>query len=218
MIAFITLLGLIILSGLAYWFLVLCWFRTWGARDQELERLMAAGCRVLDPNYRTTLAVTINAPPRAIWPWLVQMGYRRGRLRQLRLAGPPLRIPGSSECGACVFSGVPATGGWRCDSLRRGTRLSGQSHRTLPHATSERRGRRRALGVAVRTLSLDKQRTRLISRNCVRVPRSIRSAGFIFLIEPAAFIMTRKMLLDSNAAPNSCRRTARRSCGMNGAG
>ena len=79
MIAFITLLGLIIL-GLAYWFLVRAWFRTWGARDQELERLMAADAEVPDPNYRTTLAVTINAPPEAIWPWLVQSGYRRGGL------------------------------------------------------------------------------------------------------------------------------------------
>ena len=30
--------------------------------------------------YETTLAITIDAPAPAIWPWLVQMGYRRGGL------------------------------------------------------------------------------------------------------------------------------------------
>jgi hypothetical protein len=27
--------------------------------------------------YRTTRAMTIGAPPDAVWPWLVQVGYRR---------------------------------------------------------------------------------------------------------------------------------------------
>src|SRR5215813_2834556 len=30
--------------------------------------------------YSSTLAVTIDAAPEHIWPWLVQMGYRRGGL------------------------------------------------------------------------------------------------------------------------------------------
>jgi hypothetical protein len=30
--------------------------------------------------YEATLAVSIDAPPPAIWPWLLQMGYRRGGL------------------------------------------------------------------------------------------------------------------------------------------
>jgi hypothetical protein len=40
-----------------------------------------------------------------------------------------------------------------------------------------------------------KNRTRLVSRNCVRVPRSMKIAALFLVIEPAAFIMTRKMLL-----------------------
>ena len=32
------------------------------------------------PSYETTLGVTINTAPAAIWPWLMQMGYRRGGL------------------------------------------------------------------------------------------------------------------------------------------
>jgi len=43
--------------------------------------------------------------------------------------------------------------------------------------------------------SLDEQRTRLLSRNRVRVPPSVGSWLFMRVIEPAAFLMTRRMLL-----------------------
>jgi hypothetical protein len=32
------------------------------------------------PSYEATLGVTIEAAPAAIWPWLMQIGYRRGGL------------------------------------------------------------------------------------------------------------------------------------------
>src|SRR4051794_41800375 len=28
--------------------------------------------------YRSTRAITISVPPEEVWPWLVQVGYRRG--------------------------------------------------------------------------------------------------------------------------------------------
>ena len=42
---------------------------------------------------------------------------------------------------------------------------------------------------------VDKTQTRLVSRNRVRVPPSIGSWLFMRVIEPAAFLMTRRMLL-----------------------
>ncbi|UCC43607.1 MAG: hypothetical protein JSU65_10765, partial [Candidatus Zixiibacteriota bacterium] len=30
-----------------------------------------------NPNFNATRAVTINAPPEEIWPWIVQIGYGR---------------------------------------------------------------------------------------------------------------------------------------------
>src|SRR6187402_3718783 len=56
------------------------WCRTWGATDDELTRTMHGDRLVTLPSYETTLGVTINTTPAAIWPWLVQMGYRRGGL------------------------------------------------------------------------------------------------------------------------------------------
>ena len=49
----------------------------WGATDEEVKRpyqgagIIAAGKR------GTTMAVTIDAPPSAVWPWLAQMGVDR---------------------------------------------------------------------------------------------------------------------------------------------
>jgi hypothetical protein len=44
-----------------------------------LHRTMLGDTQVTLPSYEATLGVTINTAPEAIWPWLMQMGYRRGR-------------------------------------------------------------------------------------------------------------------------------------------
>ena len=71
-----VLLGL----GLMYWFPIRRWYRHWGATDAEIERAMLGDAEVSRVTYETTLAVTVDAPAADIWPWLVQMGYRRGGL------------------------------------------------------------------------------------------------------------------------------------------
>src|SRR6476661_7211352 len=55
-------------------------WRNWGATAAELSGPMTGDSKVPSPNYAATLAVTINATPADVWPWLVQLGYRRGGL------------------------------------------------------------------------------------------------------------------------------------------
>ena len=55
-------------------------FRTWGASDVDLSRAMTGDATIANPTYAATLAVTIDAPPHDVWPWLAQIGYRRGGL------------------------------------------------------------------------------------------------------------------------------------------
>lgn len=43
---------------------------------------------VTPPSYEATLGVTIDTAPAAIWPWLMQRGYRRG--------GPTSRAKGGA--------------------------------------------------------------------------------------------------------------------------
>lgn len=56
------------------------WQRNWGATEDEQLRVMPGDDFIIAPDYVTTRAITVDAPPDAIYPWLVQMGYRRGGL------------------------------------------------------------------------------------------------------------------------------------------
>jgi hypothetical protein len=49
----------------------------WGATDDELHRALPGDDVLANPQYQTTHAITIDAPPAAVWPWLIQMGYHR---------------------------------------------------------------------------------------------------------------------------------------------
>jgi hypothetical protein len=48
-----------------------------GATKEEIERTLPGDDRVPNPKFAYTQAITIQAPPEAIWPWLVQIGYHR---------------------------------------------------------------------------------------------------------------------------------------------
>ncbi|MGZ4682997.1 MAG: hypothetical protein ACXWB2_05200 [Acidimicrobiales bacterium] len=52
--------------------------RTWGATAQERAQRLPGDEIVRRPVARTTHAITIDARPEEVWPWLVQMGYHRG--------------------------------------------------------------------------------------------------------------------------------------------
>lgn len=54
------------------------WQLTWGSNSTEIAREMPGDDVVTDPSFNATRAVSIQAPPEAIYPWLVQMGVGRG--------------------------------------------------------------------------------------------------------------------------------------------
>jgi hypothetical protein len=49
----------------------------WGATREEASRPMTGDDLCPRPHLNATRAVTIAAPPEAIWPWLVQWGWNR---------------------------------------------------------------------------------------------------------------------------------------------
>ncbi|MCL5961159.1 MAG: hypothetical protein M1358_17945 [Chloroflexi bacterium] len=53
------------------------WQLRWGATDAELARSMPGDDIVQRPTFVATRAVTIQARPNEIWPWLLQIGCRR---------------------------------------------------------------------------------------------------------------------------------------------
>lgn len=62
----------------AYWFLVRRWHLRWGATSEEAGGYLPGDGIIPDPETKATHAITIDAPPEAVWPWLVQMGQGRG--------------------------------------------------------------------------------------------------------------------------------------------
>lgn len=63
-----------------YWFPIRRWMNQWGATPSDVARAMAGDGLLADHTYSGTTAVTVNARPEHIWPWLVQIGYQRGGL------------------------------------------------------------------------------------------------------------------------------------------
>ena len=53
------------------------WQLRWGATDEEVARAMSGDDVVKQPTFNATRAVTIQARPEEIWPWLVQMGIKQ---------------------------------------------------------------------------------------------------------------------------------------------
>ena len=52
--------------------------RGWGATAEEQAADLPGDDIVPTPNLRTTKAITIQAPPEAVYPWLLQIGVDRG--------------------------------------------------------------------------------------------------------------------------------------------
>ena len=55
-------------------------YSRWGATQGEIDRSLPGDEIVPEPNMFSTRAITIEAPVKAVWPWLVQMGQGRGGL------------------------------------------------------------------------------------------------------------------------------------------
>ena len=177
-----------------YWFPIRRWMNRWGATPSDLARVMAGDSLLPDWTYSGTTAVTINATPEHIWPWLVQIGYQRGGLYSYdwldRFFGY-LDRPSATRIlpefqHLAVGDAIP---------LGRGP--------SWPVAIVEPN---RALVLDMRNLGgldwvwqfglypVDKSRTRLVSRSRVRA-RVAWARLLTHGIEPAGFLMTRRMLL-----------------------
>ena len=54
------------------------WMNRWGATDEEVATVYPGDELIPDPAVQATMAVTVEAAPERIWPWLVQIGQDRG--------------------------------------------------------------------------------------------------------------------------------------------
>ena len=68
-----TLIALVVV----FQFIYRPWQRTWGATEEEVLREMPGDEIVANPTFSATRAVEIDADPEEVWPWIVQIGYRK---------------------------------------------------------------------------------------------------------------------------------------------
>ena len=185
---------IIVTLAMLYWFPLRRWMNRWGTTPSELSRVMAGDALLADPTYSGTMAITVNAQPEHIWPWLVQIGYQRGGLYSYdwldRLFGF-LDRPSATRI-------LP-----EFQNLKVGDRIPMGQGPSWPVAVLDPR---RALVLDMRNLGamdwvwqfglfpIDERRTRLISRSCVRT-RTPWAWLLTHVIEPSGFVMTRRMLL-----------------------
>jgi hypothetical protein len=165
---------------------------TWGARPDEVSRTLPGDELLPGAGIVATRAITIDAPPAAIWPWLVQMGSGRG--------------------GVYTYDWIENLFGLDMHSARR----------ILPQHQDVKVGDEFPLGPgrpAMRVAVLDPEQTftlrfadgnwvwifalfaedgqtRLLSRNRIASPGAWPARLFGMLVmEPGSLIMERKMLL-----------------------
>src|SRR5271166_3449132 len=191
-----------------YWWPVRRWFERWGTTPQELARVMPGDVLISNPTNTATGAVTVNAPPEDIWPWLVQIGYQRGGLYSYdwldRLFGF-LDRPSATRIlpefqQLAVGDKIP----WG----RAGTELTVGVLEPL---------RALALSYQVRGYvwvwqfglsPIDEQRTRFVTRGTERVPNKLVWWLGMRIMEPAAFIMTRRFMLGVKQRAEALRASA----------
>lgn len=71
---------LLVLAAAAYRRWLGPWQRRYGATDEEVAMPLPGDDLVPDATSQTTRAIDVDAEPRYVWPWLVQMGHGRGGL------------------------------------------------------------------------------------------------------------------------------------------
>ena len=178
----LSLIGVGVLA--AYVLVVLPWTRHWGATRQEVETALAGDELVAHPGIRMTRAVTIDASPAEVWPWLAQIGQDRG--------------------GFYSYAWLENLAGCRLENADRihpewQERTVGET--VLLHPLNGLRlarfERDRSYvfegGWGFVLCPLGPDHTRLLARS--RVPRGLPTLAYMVFVEAPHFIMERKMLL-----------------------
>ncbi|GAA3340523.1 hypothetical protein GCM10020358_28460 [Amorphoplanes nipponensis] len=186
------LTGVALLAALAYGPWARRWYLTCGATPEEVERRMPGDDLLPGTELVSTRAVTIDAPPEAVWPWLVQMGSGRAgaytydwieNLLGLDMHSADRILPEFQRLAVGDVLPLGPDG--------PGMRVEVCDHpRTLAFRSQD--------GDWVWIFGLYPQwgGTRLVSRNRIAVPRAAlgRRVANRVLLEPGSLIMERHML------------------------
>jgi len=166
----------------------------WYAADAEAARPMQGDGLAPVPAYEMTLTRVADARPEHVWPWLLQLGYRRGGLYSYDwldrlfgyLDGPSANtlLPAFQRLQPGDVIPVGRGGGFPVRTVRpnRSLVLGGQQDQTT-------------WSWEIALDPIDETHTLITSRSRGAVPHTFGARLFIALLGPAAFVMTRRMLI-----------------------
>jgi hypothetical protein len=185
------------LLGVVYWTLVRPRMLNWGARPAEVAAPMPGDELLPVPDGQSTMAVDIDAPPGAVWPWLRQLGQDRGGFYSHEWA--------ENLVGLDIHNADRIVPEWQRLDVGETVRL-GRADR-FPDATLEVAALDSERSLVLRTpddptwwvwsfaLVPAGERTRLLVRSRIRLPGNplVRVAAQAVL-DPVTFVMTHGML------------------------
>lgn len=167
------------------------WHRRWGAIDDEIAQPLP-GDELSHGGALANHAITIDAPVEKVWPWLVQIGQDRAGFYSYSWLENLFR--------ADIHNADEIVPEWQTIEEGGHVRLASKDvygDGPLLHVSHVRPGRSFVLeGWGEFVLRpVDKHRTRLLIRTHRSKQSTLMKALSFFLIEPAHFVMERRMLL-----------------------
>ena len=198
--------GLAVVSAAAYAGLVRPWHRKWGSTREETEQPLPGDELVRQPKASATHAITIHASPAEIWPWLVQMGQGRGGFysyeRLVNLFGSRIRNAGeilpelqTLKVGDEVMVHPRMAPLAVAILTPERTLVLHLDTRTGPRLLGMKSGDYENLVWGFHLEPIEGGGTRLIERfRSDHNPSALNSLTSRLVLEPASFLMERKML------------------------
>jgi hypothetical protein len=191
--------------ALLYWFPIRRWFSRWGTTPDERTRVMPGDSIIATPTLVGTGAVTVEAPPEDIWPWLVQLGSQRGGLYSYdwldRLFGFLDRPSANEILPEFQQLAVGDTIPFGRDEL---TVKALDPLRTLVLLDT---GHGMQWVWQFGLYPIDANHTRLVERGTQWIPNTVVAWLGLLAVEPAGFIMTRRFLLGVKQRAEMLRRS-----------
>ena len=177
----------------AYVLVIRPWHLTWGATDQEVRRGMPGDEIHSNPSFSATRAVTVEASPEQIWPWLLQMGYRRAGFYSydwIDNDGVPSADRILSEYqGLKVGDRIPMSSNARAEVLEM------DPHRAMLWVFRDEGGQWENATWAWGLYEIDSLKTRLVSRLRVSYQWTRPSIVPMLVTDAVELVMMRKCLL-----------------------
>lgn len=201
----------LVVAAAAYTLFVRRWHNRWGATDEELTLPLPGDEIVENPNMSSTRAITIEAGPSDVWPWMVQMGKGRGGLYSYDWLDIAFQILDTKSVEEILDQYQRLEPG---DTIPLGCDEETKDDLYV-HAVDEKHSLvlgandpefRDRVSWAMVLIPAGPNKTRLLMRVRADIPLNAKGIITYAVLDPAAFLMVRKQMLNFKKLAEKTRR------------